>query len=328
LSSPIFSSKLIDRIDQDGREIYFIDRNPEMFKYVLEYLRMQQLPPEIGTFQENSNLWRSLRNEAHFFALDGLTSRLNVTYSCSPDEDGGKGILHWLGTEKGNEKYTNPYRRGILDVTGWMDSFETLGQHDPSWGCSERKEFFVQHRPMSETVREYENDGQSSDMVYFPCLTGCNHSSLRLPVVLDLRKSIVSPTHYSLRHGGFKGMDGSWNFEASTDGTNWVLLHEGRKSDGHNLTYERKVQRHALGESGWFHEMQMGDQQMDPILCWPEVYCDYMERHYRHTWEINNNATTSQFFRYFRVIGADPVGTPGGDLHFIGLEIYGNVCEE
>ncbi|KAL7542166.1 hypothetical protein ACHAXR_013155 [Thalassiosira sp. AJA248-18] len=317
----------LDHIDEKGREIYFVDRNPVMFKYVLDYLRMQKLPPEIGTFQETPNLWRSLRNEAEFYALDGLTSLLKVTFSCSPSEDGGKGILYWLGTNKGKNKYHNPYKLGVIDVSGWFDSFSTLGEHDPSWGSSERKEFFVQYRPISErALLDDEIIWPGVGNVLFPCLTGCNHSSQRLPVVVDMRKNTISPTHYSLRYGACRGMDGNWNFEASTDGENWVLLHEGRRTDGHNLTYERLTQRHALGENEWFQEIRQGRDAFTPIANWPEVYCDYMERHYRHTWEINNS--TGQFFRYFRIIGADVVGDGGGCIHCIGLEIYGKVHEE
>ena len=47
----------LDRVDEHNREIYFLDRNPEMFRYILEYLRTRALPPEIGTFSEHANLW-------------------------------------------------------------------------------------------------------------------------------------------------------------------------------------------------------------------------------------------------------------------------------
>lgn len=332
---------LRDQIDEKGREIYFIDRNPAMFKYVLEYLRMSKLPPEIGTFQEHPNLWRSLRDEAEFYALDGLASLLKVTFSCSPDDDGARGIMHWLGTNKGKERYINPYSRGVVDITGWFDSFTTLGEHDPSWGSSERKELFVQYRPISgRPLANSDVIWPGVGNVFFPTLIGCNHSSERLPVVIDMRKNVVSPTHYSLRYGACRGMDGNWNFEASNDGQNWILLHAGRKADGHNLHYDR-IQSRALREEEWFMEMRQGENAFTPIRNWPEVYCDYMERHYRHTWEIDNSAlqTSSssssssapnnrQFFRYFRIIGADPPGSGGSCLHCIGLEIYGKVYEE
>ena len=34
-------------------------------------------------------------------------------------------------------------------------------------------------------------------------LLGCNKSAERLPAVVDFRKVAVSPTHYSLRFGGW-----------------------------------------------------------------------------------------------------------------------------
>ena len=56
-----------------------------------------------------------------------------------------------------------------------------------------------------------------------------------------------------------------------------------------------------------------------------DTYCDYMERHYRHVWELENSPDL--FFRYFRMIGADEEGD-GSCLHAIGLEIYGHVYED
>ena len=55
------------------------------------------------------------------------------------------------------------------------------------------------------------------------------------------------------------------------------------------------------------------------------VLCDYMERHHRHTWQVNDSS--DQYFRYFRIRGADPFDGEGKELCFIGLEIYGRVYE-
>jgi hypothetical protein len=313
-----------DHIAENGREIYFIDRNPEVFKYVLEYLRIQKLPPEIGTFQENPNLWRALREEADFYYLNGLISLLKATYSCSPDIDGGKGVLHWLGTNKGKDAYVNPYYRGAVDVTGWFDSFPALGEvglgFDPSWGSSVKKELFVQYRPMPEQQPRPHDilvmPGEGN--VYFPCLAGYQ-SNQRLPVVVDMRSNVVSPSHYSLRYGASRGLDGNWNFEGSTDGEIWVLLHAGT-NDGHKLSLQRVTERQRALEFNWFNTLSNEPEH------WPKMYCDYMERHYRHTWEVNNSS--ENYFRYFRIIGADPVDGEGRSLHFIGLEIYGHVYEQ
>ena len=69
------------------------------------------MPSSIGSFGVNSALWRDLRKEAEFFSLECLVWLLKVTFSCSPDMDGGKGILYWLGTNKFTDAYINPYTR-------------------------------------------------------------------------------------------------------------------------------------------------------------------------------------------------------------------------
>ena len=322
-----------DHIAENGREIYFVDRNPEVFKYVLEYLRTLKLPPEIGTFQENPNLWRALREEAEFYSLRGLISLLKATYSCSPDTNGRKGVLHWLGTKKGNDAYENPYYSGAVDVTGWFDAFPAMGEVDPSWGSYEKKELLVQYEPvpgpsLSSSRVDYFMPGEMSDI--FPCLAGY-HSNQRLPIVVDMRSNVVCPSHYSLRYGARRGLDGNWNFEGSTDGEHWVLLHAGT-NDGHKLSLQRITEQQRAIELNWIrtliHEEQRRGGTSDGInhlATWRRLYCDYMERHYRHTWEIGHSS--EQFFRYFRIIGADPVDGEARSLHFIGLEIYGHVYE-
>ena len=77
--------------------IIFPQKNQDLFKHILQYLRTNEMPSAIGGFANNSMLWRDLRKEAEFFALDGLSLLLKITFSCMPDIDGGRGILHWLG---------------------------------------------------------------------------------------------------------------------------------------------------------------------------------------------------------------------------------------
>jgi hypothetical protein len=314
-----------DHIAENGREIYFIDRNPEVFKYVLEYLRTLKLPPEIGTFQENPNLWRALREEAEFYCLGGLISLLKATYSCSPDSDGGKGVLYWLGTKKGNDAYENPYYSGAVDVTGWFDAFPAMGEVDPSWGSYEKKELLVQYRPVPGPLhsRPFDVFMPSEGNDIFPCLAGY-HSNQRLPVVVDMRSNVVCPSHYSLRYGACRGLDGNWNFEGSADGENWVLLHMGT-NDGHKLSLQRITEQQRAIELNWINTLIHRANGINGPGNWRRPYCDYMERHYRHTWEISNSS--GKYFRYFRIIGADPVDGGARSLHFIGLEIYGHVYE-
>ncbi len=351
-----------DTIDGRGREIYFIDRNPEVFKYILEYLRNHKLPPQIGTFHKNPDLWRALRTEAEFYSLDGLLSLLKVTYTCSPDVDGGKGILHWLGTNRDTEPYINPYRRQALDITGWFDTPPVSALSRDFWGSYVSKETLVQYRPTPDKNIEpisgdttWQRYAYGVGNVAFPCLTDCRQSHQQLPVVVELRKKIlVSPTHYSLRYGACRGIDGRWNFEGSNDGQNWTILHAGSEHTIHKLRATRISDQQAQLDAIWFDYFRRGP--LSEMRNWEEVYCDYMERNYRHTWEIDYRPSSStrsspqlqphtlqfpqqqqqqqqqqqspQYFRYFRIIGNDPQGGEGRCLHFIGLEIYGNVHEE
>ena len=297
-----------DHIAENGREIYFIDRNPEVFKYVMEYLRIQKLPPEIGTFRDNPSLWRALREEAEFFCLGGLISLLKATHSCTPDVDGGKGVLHWLGTNKGRDSYVNPYVRGAIDVTGWFDSPLTL---DPVKGAYEIREFLVQHRSMHTTTSRTE-----FNVIPFMSL----YSNQRTPVVIDMRSIACCPSHYSLRSANpQQGMDGSWSFEGSVDGETWVLLHAGT-NDGHKLNMEQRQQQQLEVEENFARSLMTNEAEN----CLT-VLCDYMERHHRHTWQVNDSS--DQYFRYFRIRGADPFDGEGKELCFIGLEIYGRVYE-
>jgi hypothetical protein len=71
-------------------------------------------------------VWRELRSEALFYALDGLLAgaTLNVTNNSrsSRAKLDGKGFLHWLGTEnKGKSEYCNPHATGAVHVGGWSD---------------------------------------------------------------------------------------------------------------------------------------------------------------------------------------------------------------
>ena len=297
-----------------------------MFKYILDFLRTRKLPPGLAPFSEDPNLWRALRDEAVFFALDDLIALLNTTYECSPDKCGGKGVLHWLGTKKDTEPYVNPYRRGDVGVTGWVDSVSNMPGLE---GYSDAKETFVQYRPQSKFfVKEVLECGRvfggATDTLTLP-----NSSNVRHPIVVDLRKVRLSPNHFSLRYGGScvegrGGMQGTWKFEGSIDGESWTLLHLGRESDEHELKHERFLERERQLEN----VRLVSKLRETPEVNRDGIHCDYMETHYRHTWEIVDIDAIHSFYRYFRIIGADPPSDEGKCLHCIGLEIYGRVHEE
>jgi len=152
----------------------------------------------------------------------------------------------------------------------------------------------------------------------------CEASDEEIPIVVDFQRTLVSPSHYSLRWGGCYGMSGNWNFEASTDGNDWVVLHAGRGGGDHKLSNARCQKRSQDGEIEWLRRMfECQDEDEDR----QETYCDYMENNYRHIWNVNNSP--GHYFRYFRLIGSDKEGeTNPGCLHAISLEIYGDVHED
>ena len=213
-----------------------------------------------------------------------------------------------------------------MGVTGWVDSVSNMPGLE---GYSDAKETFVQYRPQSKFfVKEVLECGRvfggATDTLTLP-----NSSNVRHPIVVDLRKVRLSPNHFSLRYGGScvegrGGMQGTWKFEGSIDGESWTLLHLGRESDEHELKHERFLERERQLEN----VRLVSKLRETPEVNRDGIHCDYMETHYRHTWEIVDIDAIHSFYRYFRIIGADPPTDEGKCLHCIGLEIYGRVHEE
>ena len=140
------------RVDEQGRNVYQIDRDPLLFQHVVEYLTTKKLPKGIGPWATNKTLWNGLREEAGYFGLDGLIQLLSITFSCSPkDEDGimNKGILYWLGTKKGTMKYLNPLERGAVWVSGTCDGFWD-DEYCEGPDETTEKAYFFQYRPNLE----------------------------------------------------------------------------------------------------------------------------------------------------------------------------------
>jgi hypothetical protein len=105
--------------------VYFVDRDPNHFKYVLEFLSNEQtkLPNNVPPYKDAPILWKNLKQEADFFCLQGLALILRekgYIHSCSPDL-GEKDILYWLGTRQGKAEYQNPFEIGAVHVGGWID---------------------------------------------------------------------------------------------------------------------------------------------------------------------------------------------------------------
>merc|ERR1740131_78004 len=58
---------------------FFLDRTPEVFKEVLDYLRYGELSKDLS-----AAMLRKLKKEADFFLLDGLRKQIQIIY---PEDD-------------------------------------------------------------------------------------------------------------------------------------------------------------------------------------------------------------------------------------------------
>ena len=311
--------------DERGRDVYFIDRNPELFAHVLEFLRNGTL--HLPDFRESPALWRGLRAEAEFFCLEGMMEFLRVTYKCRPDY-GDKGVLHWLGTAKGTRAYQNPRSDGSVHLSGWDDKVMDIGLAQ-RWSEESRNKL-VEYRPQAHATPVGEGiiisfDFGDSDI--FDCDSGRN--GLDDSVIISMRNVLVRPTHYSFRYGDCYGAS-CWNFEGSLDGKSWDMLHEARCEGGCHSSWENELEtlRATLaGDSAFLTE--------------------YLEQSRRRKWSLGN---TLGFYRFFRLSGIEDreynalwnsIGESLDDdgeaildkglhgcLHLCGLEIFGDVCEE
>lgn len=318
-----------ERKDAYGRTIYFIARDGRLFgNHMLPYLVTNDA--NIPSFSEDPILWRQLRNEATFYGFDALSGSLHVTSSFSPEESGAQGVLYWLGTDKGKCEYSNPYSRGALDVTGWIDmtpeEYEELGEEYDDGAQSVKtlaalprsRKALVQYRPPVKGVAAGKHMLEARDTCY---LLFCEHDEALNPVVIDLKSVRLNLTAYSLRWDINCGMT-DWNFEASEDGTTWHVLHTARDEDVSPPSSEEieELTRETSFEEGYDEADVPKEKEVSEFLL------SYVERKHRHLFRIDHSdETEGVFYRYFRFIG-DEEST--SCLHGVGLELYGNVHEE
>jgi len=325
----------LDRVDNDGRDVYKLDRDPSIFQHIIEYINTGTKPKGIGLYETNKKLWGLVREEALYFGLDHLVQLMKITFSCSPQVDeglgaSGKGIMHWLGTNKGTTKYVNPYTRGVVDILRW----DNKGRD--GYINEETRELMVQYRPNPEG-QGCVTCGDKSELRAIFSGTFCNIHDMIGCSASDsdcagesiefhlLNGLAVCPTHYSIRNGSCYGMAGDWNFEASLDGKTWDVLHESR---GISPLYLNHGMLNIVHSNLWeaIKNRHKGDRKM--------VVCDYMEENRRHTWKVVN--TSGKFYTHFRFLSIEvPYEELDDDedyretcLHGIGFEVYGSVYEE
>lgn len=300
--------------DEHGRSVYFIDRSPKRFEYVRDYIVTLNLhlPSD-----DDLPLRRALREEAEYFGLEGMTERLRVTHVETPNLD-NQGILYWLGTRRRTTEYRNPFDIGMVHVGGWID--DTANHSTEAFfnfaATHYTRQNFVAYRPSVKI------DGETYRIKHVSFLMSCEHGGARLPVVVDFKFVRIRPTHYSLRASKCRGMEGDWNFEASHDGQHWEVLHASRGDDhlcmGHDIIHGQRTGAETFLQEAMQEYVYSEDEALDAVI-------SFLELHHRHTWELN--PPPEQFYRFFRMIGADDIGE-NTCLHGDGLELYGEIYEE
>jgi hypothetical protein len=318
-----------ERLDEHGRSVYFVERDGELFGKHIRPFILTNIPGDLPPFVEAPRLWRALRDEANFFALDGLSQFLHVTHVCDKKDPLGRGVLYYLGTNKGREDYQNPHARGAVSIGGWTEMSQQEQRTATQWSNTFPIEFmnhslktssdlalktsslqtFVAYRPSVQGVEGEGNFFVSNPRCY---IAPCDFSSSRLPVVLELTSISLCPTAYSFRYGDCYGSS-YWNFEGSEDGVEWTVLHKARD----DTQTVRRPDYHDDQErfDGWSKEELLS----------------HAERNLRHTWNIE--LSSPRFFRFFRFIGLgmdalDEMEPLKMCLHAVGLELFGDIHEE
>jgi hypothetical protein len=310
-------------LDANGQSVYFVERDGRLFeKYIFSYLMNNGL--DLLQFTEAPTLWRQLRREAAFYALDGLSEWLHVTKTFEPNPD-SQGVLYWLGTNKGVHEYRNPHAIGAVRVGGWVDLSDEarialVGDNNVTIPMQatlpSSLQSLVQYRP---PVLGSSNP-DSCLWALNPCFNlFCGFSDHRLPVVINLRSISLRLTAYSLRYD-IHGMS-YWNLEASEDGSEWHVLHAAR-GDPHLIKPSVK-QKKWLKKNIIESEKLSTDEKSEHLL-------SFAERNHCHTWNIDPSPIV--FYRFFRLIGIGTDMPEGVDvnrcMHAVGLELYGDVHED
>lgn len=244
------------RKDEHGRNVYFVDADDKLFEHILAYLRRGI--PSWPDSSDDPKLHRRLVAEAEYFGAKAMLVELHNLASIAPNAS-GKGVLYWLGTGGFKENYENPYKNNLIEVEPPPDEVSLGIKQSMTRQISD----FFQYRPPCDS-------GPRNDCGMLFCIL--KNGSSRY---FNFAAVVVKPTHYSLRYGQCYGMS-DWNFEASSDGANWDVLHKARK------------ERHLLKPSN------------EELYELPEVedadVITIVENRHRKTWEVN----TPLFYKYFR----------------------------
>lgn len=337
-----------------GINVFFIERDGDLFAYVLKYLT--RLTLHLPPYAENKHLWKDLRLEAEFFMLDGLSDLLSATHHCpyyrqENNSVSREGILYWLGTGRGKKEhaqYRNPVRlRGfnesintsLLEVSvGFFEHenrfFQDHSDTATAWNL-------IQHRlgtdlnsptldPLGGSTPWF-SSGTATGTVWQHQLGLAPRGDARVttapsPRVLMFGSILVRPTHISLRLPHDDAVcEGAIDFattrescyinlDVSLDGKLWETLE--LQTENNTLLTPTKMQAMAKEIAS------IRNQPQAPLLQSTNRLIDVADTFLRRTWKVDESASIPQYYKYFSIVSKN-----GGscDLSGVGLELYGDV---
>eukprot|EP00040_Diaphanoeca_grandis_P012936 m.65423 g.65423 ORF g.65423 m.65423 type:complete len:336 (-) comp23556_c1_seq1:305-1312(-) len=190
----MFSGRHALEKDEDG--CYFIDRDGEHFRYILNYLRNIDNPQALK-LPTNKTIIQELLVEAEYYQLNGLIEVLNPPgFECKFETvDDKNGIMYTLGTGFGTETYKSPVERGTVKVTSIDGSVlgEAVGHPDI---CPQATGGWCTDATQKWFTIELANGG-----------------------------TVSSPTSFSLSHSGTCCAPCHFTLEGRSDGHTWITLH-------------------------------------------------------------------------------------------------------
>ncbi|KAH3743188.1 K+ channel tetramerization subfamily protein [Pelomyxa schiedti] len=193
----MFSGRFAPCRRDDGS--YFIDRDGDLFCFILEYLRNKKI-----ALPEDPAIRAKILEEADFYCLPDLgrlsmigSTGTELRYTSDFDENG---LLYWIGTKGKTGTWHNPHGLGEVEVT------RSSGDGADCCGLVPN---FVGRTPAHLHTQNNSRTPGEWFMVDFKEHCFCY------------------PTHYTIRAYGPNG-DGShprnWQLQASTDGRAWMIL--------------------------------------------------------------------------------------------------------
>jgi len=298
----------------------FIDRSPQMFEYVLDYLRNGPIFTPPATAEKR----RKLFVEAMYYCLDGLVRLLRAPvkkrFEHKFDGD-SNGVFYYLETVSSKGCWGNPHITGEVGITasdGLCTNLRSLSSDEDG---EIEGPISKMNCPLSLYCARVSEEFPKKPFRFFE-LSSCDavHSADGAWVRFDFGKRKVHMNAYTLRYGDCYGLGGSWDMEGSNDMKIWANLHSVRNDTFLNCEHPRfPAKFHVpLNPSSITNMKRLKAIHRRAMLC-------------SHTFKIPK--PNPRYYRYIRIskpksaLRSKGASFDQNCLHFWGLEIYGALAE-